>query len=152
MALLPKRKKDREERYPVLSLRDEMNRLFDDFFGGGLLRAPLGSEWLPALDVSETDTGIVVRAEVPGIAPEDIDISLTGDTLIIKGEKKQEEKKEEENYYRMERCYGSFQRVVTLPGSVDASKVTATHKNGVLTVTLEKKEESKAKVIDIKVQ
>ncbi len=152
MALLAKRKRDREERYPVLSLRDEVNRLFDDFFGGGLLRTPLESEWLPALDVSETDTSVVVSAEVPGIAPKDIDILLTGDTLTIKGEKKQEEKKEEENYYRMERSYGSFQRVITLPSSVDPSKVTATHKDGVLTVTLEKKEESKPKSIDIKVQ
>lgn len=154
MALLPKRKPDSDKGFPVLSLRDEVNRVFDEFFGGGFLRPWMSfqGEWMPALDVAETGGSVVVKAEVAGMDPKDIDISLAGDTLTIKGEKKQEEKKESENYYRMERRYGSFQRVVSLPTTVDPQKVTATYRNGILTITLEKTEESRPKAIDIKVE
>lgn len=151
MSLLPKRKSEKLERSPVSSLKDEVNRLFDDFFSGGFLTLPSRGEWSPALDVSETDTQIVVKAEVPGMEPKDIDVSITGDTLMIKGEKKEEAEKKEQNYYRMERRYGSFQRVLSLPASVDAAKVNASYKNGVLTIFLDKKEESKGRSIQIKV-
>jgi len=152
MSLLPKRKTDRTERYPVVSLRDEVNRLFDDFFSGGFFGMPIRGEWMPALDVSETAAQVIVKAEVPGIDAKDIDVSVTGNILTIKGEKKEETSKEEQNYYRMERRYGSFQRVLTLPAAIDASKVAAGYKNGILTITLDKKEESKGRTIQVKVE
>ncbi len=150
MALLPKKREDGES--PVLSLRDEVNRVFDDFFGRGWLTWPFEGAWSPALDVSETETAVQVRVEVPGISPEDIDISLSGDTLTVKGQKKEEEKKEGENYTRVERRYGSFQRIVTLPAPVDPAKVKATCKEGVLTIMLEKQEKAQPKGIEIKVE
>ena len=152
MSLLPKRKNDRTDRSPVLSLKDEVNRLFDEFFSGGFFTLPSKGEWLPALDVSETNTQVVVRAEVPGIDPKDIDVSITGDILTIKGEKREETAKEEQNYHRIERRYGSFQRVLTLPATVEASKVNASYKNGILTIFLDKKEESQGRNIQIKVE
>ena len=152
MSLLPKRRTDKPDRPPVLSLRDEVNRLFDDFFSGGLLSPPARGEWMPALDVSETNTQVVVKAEVPGIDPKDIDVSITGDMLVIKGEKKEETSKEDRNYQRMERRYGYFERAVTLPASVDASKVVANYKNGILSITVDKKEESKGRNVQIKVE
>jgi len=151
MALMPKKKTDGSERLPALSFREEMNRLFDDFFSGGLLTFPARGEWAPALDVSETDTKVTVKAEVPGMDPKDIDVSVTGDTLTIRGEKKKESETKDQNYYRMERRYGSFQRVVALPAAVDPSKVTAEYKNGVLAVTMDKKEHTKSRNIQIKV-
>jgi HSP20 family protein len=152
MSLLPKRKSEVSDRPGMLSLRDEVNRVFDEFFGHGWLAWPFEREWAPALDVCETDSSIQVKAEVPGIAPEDIEISLTGDTLTIKGQKREQEKKEGENYYRMERRYGSFHRAVRLPAPVDPAKVSATYKDGVLNVSLEKAEQSKAKSIKIEVE
>jgi len=152
MSLLPKKKSDRTDSYPVLSLRDEVNRLFDDFFSGNWLGVPARGQWAPALDVSETDSQVIVKAEVPGMEAKDIDVSITGDVLTIKGEKKEETKKEEQNYHLMERRYGSFQRGISLPTSVDSSKVTASYGNGVLTITMEKKEHSKARNIRVKVE
>jgi len=128
-----------------------MNRLFDDFFGGWPAAGYEG-RWALAIDVSETQDAVKVRAEIPGMNSEDIDISLTGDTLTIKGEKKEEETKQEENFTRIERSYGAFQRVVALPSPVDPQHVDAGYKNGILTVNLEKKEESKPRSIDIKVE
>ena len=151
MGLLPKKKTETPERLPVLSLRDEVNRLFDDFFTGGFLTTPAKTQWVPALDVSETDTQVIVKAEVPGMDAKDIDVSLTGDTLTIKGEKKEESSTQEQNYYRMERRYGSFQRVLSLPASVDPAKVTAEYKNGVLSIKMERKEHAKARNIQVKV-
>jgi len=150
MALLPRRREERE--YPVLSLRDEVNRVFDEFFGRGWLAPTFEEGWIPAINVSETRDAVEVTAEVPGIDPKDIDIALTGDTLTIKGEKREEEKTEEKNFTRVERRYGGFRRVVSLPSSVDPAKVKATCKDGVLRISLEKKEETKAKPVEIKVE
>lgn len=150
MSLLPK-KLNQGDRIPALSLRDEVNRLFDDFFGGLMLQSSKG-DWAPAIDVSETDAQVVVKAELPGMDPKDIDIALLGDSLTIKGEKREEKSERDENYYRMERRYGSFQRSINLPASVDSRKVTAAYKNGVLTITLDKREESKARSIKVKVE
>ena len=153
MSPLPKRKNDGSETGTALTLRDEVNKLFDEFFGGGMWpAAPWPGEWVPALDVSETDKEILVKAEVPGMEPKDIDISLVGDRLSVKGEKKEEKKEQGEDFYRMERRYGAFHRVVTLPATVDPSKVNASYKNGVLTIKLEKKEVAKPKSIEIKVE
>lgn len=135
----------------VSRLRNEMDRLWDEYFGPGrrALR-PLEEAWLPAVDVSETGDKITVKAEIPGMEAKDIDISMVGDTLTIKGEKKAEREEKEENYHLVERSYGSFCRSMKLPAVVDADKVEATYKNGVLTVVLPKKEEVKPKAIEIK--
>src|SRR3990167_681229 len=97
------------------SLQREMDRLFEDFFRrGGLMR--------PSVDVVETDDTVVVKAELPGMEPKDVDISVSGDKLTIKGERKAEKEEKGKTFYRMERCYGSFCRTVELPVSVEADK------------------------------
>ena len=135
----------------VTRLRREMDRLWDEYFGPGR-RAfqPMEETWMPAIDVSETGEKITVKAEIPGMEANDIDISIVGDTLTIKGEKKTEREEKEENYHTVERSYGSFSRSMKLPAAVDADKVEASYKNGVLTVVCPKKEEVKPKAIEIK--
>ena len=134
------------------SIQEEMNRMFDRFFrGGDLSEIGTAGMWLPPIDLSETPDKITVKAEIPGMDPKEIDISIQGDTLIIKGEKKEEKEEKGKNYYRMERRYGSFSRSVDLPTSVDTNKVTAECKNGVLEITMQKKEEVKPKQISVKV-
>ncbi len=134
-------------------MRREMDRIWDSFFERRPARVEeAAAEWLPMLDVSETKNDYVVKAELPGIDPKDIDISLMDDVLTIKGEKKQEKEEKEENYHVIERCYGSFSRSVRLPGQVQSDKINATFKNGVLKVTLPKTEEAKKKEIKIKVE
>jgi HSP20 family protein len=135
----------------VSRLRNEMDRLWDDYFGPGRRALqPMEEAWLPAVDVSETGDKITVKAEIPGMEAKDIEISMVGDTLTIKGEKKVEREEKEENYHMVERSYGSFSRAMKLPAMVDSDKVEATYKNGVLTVVLPKKEEVKPKAIEIK--
>ncbi len=106
----------------------------------------------PRVDVYEDDESVVVNADLPGIKKEDIDLSITGDTLTLKGEKKQEEEIKEEDYHRIERAYGTFQRTITLPAPVNADKVEASYTDGVLEVKMPKKEEVKPKKIDVKVK
>jgi HSP20 family protein len=134
-------------------VRREMDRLWDTFFEE---RPRKGGEevgaWLPPLEVAETKNDIVVRIEIPGIDPKDIDISLTNDLLTIKGEKKNEEEETGENYHLTERSYGSFSRSIRLPGEVQSDKISASYKNGILKVTLPKSEEAKKKEIKIKVE
>jgi HSP20 family protein len=135
----------------VSRLRREMDRLWDDFFGPGrkALR-PMEMEWAPAVDVSETADQVVIKAEIPGMEAKDIDISLAGDVLTIKGEKKSEREEKKENYHLVERSYGSFSRSLKLPAAVDMDKVEASYKQGVLTISCPKKEEVKPKAIEIK--
>jgi HSP20 family protein len=106
----------------------------------------------PAVDVFEEKDDIVVKAEIPGMDKDNIQVNLTDHTLTIKGEKKKEEEVKEENYYRSERSYGSFFRTLELPKDVHADKVKATFKNGVLEVRMPKTEEAKAKEIKVKVE
>jgi len=149
MRLMPSRRRDREG--ALLALQREINRLFEDFFGQEIF--PAAAEgWIPALDVRETSDAIVVKADLPGVEPSGIDVSLTGDVLTIKGEKKEEKEEKEADYHRVERRFGSFSRSVRLPASVDAERVSAEYKNGVLTVTLPKKEEEKGKPVRIEVK
>ena len=111
-------------------MRKEMDRLWDSFFEGGLRRrAEGGREWLPSLDVSETKNELVVKAEVPGMDPKDIDISLSDGMLTIKGEKKQEKEEKEADYHLVERSYGAFTRSVQLPKEVQSEKINASYKN-----------------------
>jgi HSP20 family protein len=134
----------REWDHPLASFQREMNRLFDNFFGGFSL-APweplergVTSSFTPRVDVSETDKEIKISAELPGMEEKDIDVSLTHDTLTIKGEKKAEAEEKGKDYYRIERSYGSFTRSLPLPVEVDTNKVEATFKKGVLEITLPK--------------
>ncbi len=134
-------------------MRREMDRLWDSFFEGGLRRkAEEGREWLPSLDVAETKNELVVKCEVPGMDPKDIDISLSDGMLTIKGEKKQEREEKEADYHLVERSYGSFSRSVQLPKEVQSDKINASYKNGILKITLPKSEEAKKKEVKIKVE
>jgi HSP20 family protein len=130
-------------------MQQEMNRFFDEFFGERRTELIEGN-WLPAVDVSETDSEMVVRAEFPGMTQDDIELNLQDNVLTLKGEKKQEKKEEKENYHRIERCYGSFTRSFTLPAGVKYDDVKATFKDGVLEIVLPKSEEAKPKKISIK--
>jgi len=148
MALIPYRGR-RMPATTLSSLRDEMNDLFNRFWSTA--SEPFGlAEWSPALDVSETDDAVLVHAEIPGIDPKDLDISVVGDTLTVRGEKTDETEQSGRNYHRVERRYGSFTRSLALPAAVDADHVTATAKQGVLEIRLPKKEEAKAKRIEVK--
>ena len=108
----------------------------------------LGS-WSPAVDIFEKGDDLVIRAEVPGVEKNDIDVRIEDGTLVLRGERKREEEITDDNAYRLERSYGSFVRSFRLPKTVDASRIGATHSNGVLEITLPKAEESKPKRIEI---
>jgi HSP20 family protein len=129
-------------------MRREMDRFWDSFFDIGVTRPGAEGDWFPSLDVAETKNDIVVKAEIPGLDPKDLDISLSDGLLTIKGEKKQEK---EENYHFIERSYGAFSRSIRLPREVQSDKISASYKNGVLKVTLPKSEEAKKKEVKIKV-
>jgi len=152
MAVLPSRRRDLER--PWLALHRQMNRLFEDFFGRDFLAEPFRglTGWSPAIDLAETDEAIVVKAELPGLEPKDVDLELTGDVLTIRGEKKEEKEEKARSYHRVERSYGSFERAIQLPAAVKPDEVEANFKNGVLTVTLPKVEESKTRSVKIKVE
>jgi len=109
-------------------------------------------DWLPAIDLTETSKEVVVNCEVPGMNPKDFDISLTGNLLTIKGEKKQEKEEKKEDYHLIERSYGSFTRTVQLPGEVMSKKISASYEKGVLRIVLPKSEQGQKKGLKIKVQ
>ena len=134
-------------------IRREMDRLWDSFLEGRpMRRAGDGGEWLPSIDVSETKSDLVIKAELPGMDPKDIDISMNNGFLTIKGEKKQEKEEKEADYHLVERSYGSFTRLVQLPQEVQRDKISASCKNGILKITLPKSEEAKKKEVKIKVE
>lgn len=159
MNLIPWRNKQREgdgnELSPFVALRSEMDRLFDSF-----LRRPFdldwpafGSEtWAPALDVAENDKEMTVRAELPGIDPKELDVTVANNQLILSGEKKESSEKKEKGYYHSETRYGSFRRVVPLPDGVDTEHVDAQFSNGVLTLTMPKSEAAVGKKIEVQVK
>ncbi len=107
--------------------------------------------WAPAVDIYEDGDNLVLKAELPGINPDDVEIRVEDNTLYLKGERKFEKDVKEQNYHRVERSYGTFTRSFSLPNSVDADKVAANYKDGVLTLTMPKKEEAKPKTIKINV-
>ena len=127
----------------------EVDRLLSDIFSRDTFR--LGGEWAPVVDMSETKDEMIVRAEVPGMAKEDITVTLQDNVLTLRGEKKEEKRELDATFHRIERSYGSFVRSFTLPTLVQVEKVVATYKDGVLTVTLPKAEEVKPKEISISV-
>ena len=133
-------------------LRREMDRLIEDFFAPQAWwgRRLWEGEWTPAVDVAETPEQIMVKAELPGIDPKEINISMTRDILTIKGEKKSEREEKKENYLLVERSCGSFSRSLALPTAVNADKIEAKFEKGVLTITCPKREVVKPKDIKIK--
>jgi HSP20 family protein len=132
------------------SVKSEMDRLFDRLAATKWDEFPTLGEWCPSMDISETKDSLVVKLEVPGMDQKDIRISLQENLLTITGEKTQEKDEKEERYHRVERSYGAFTRGVRLPVGVDGSKVMATFKNGLLTVTLPKTPAAKGTTIPIK--
>lgn len=147
----------RENDQPRALMRD-FDRWFDTFFERPWSLMPwrlFDEEWetfTPRVDVKETDKKVIVTAELPGLDEKDIEISVSGDALILRGEKRQEEEEKSEDYYRMERRYGSFQRVIPLPCEVQVDKAEANYRKGVLTIELPKTPEAQSarKIIPIK--
>lgn len=139
----------------LVGLQERMNRMFDESFRGlGHARSDdwaLGGTWAPAVDIYEKDGNIVLKAELPGIDPKDVDVRLENNTLTLSGERKVSDEVKQENYHRVERSYGAFTRSFTLPSVVDQEKIKADYKDGVLKVTLPKREEAKPKQISVSV-
>jgi len=135
----------------LMTLRNEMDRLFDRIWDGDSTKVSAQGDWLPALDLRETKEGFFATVDVPGIEPRDIHVTLREGLLIIRGERKNEIEEKEETFYRSERQYGVFSRAVRLPSAVDGSKVVASFKNGVLTVMVPKSAEAKDRDIPVHV-
>lgn len=134
---------------PVAS--DDLDRAFDRVMRGWVNSSVFSDlDWSPSVDVAETNEEIVVKAEVPGVSKDDIDLTVESNRLIISGEKRQEEEEEGKNYYRTERSYGSFRRIFSLPAQADTDNVQASYDDGVLTVRIPKTEVARGKKIDIK--
>ncbi|MBS0526943.1 MAG: Hsp20/alpha crystallin family protein [Proteobacteria bacterium] len=123
---------------PLVNFRREVNRMFDDFFEGAGWSGPGHTGMMPAVDVHEDEKELVVTAELPGVNEKDIEVSLAGDVLTIKGEKKAEREHKNGESWRMERHYGSFERAIELPFDVKDSQVDAKFTNGVLSVRIPK--------------
>ena len=134
----------------MASLREEINRLFDTPLASLNRNFEFFDAWSPALDVSEDKDNLIVTVELPGMQKEDIDVSLHDGTLTLSGERKSEKREGEFETSRSERFFGRFQRSFPLPKRVEFTKVQATYKDGILTVTLPKTEESKPKQIEVK--
>jgi HSP20 family protein len=158
MNLIPWRSKQREgvvAESPLAALRNEMDRIFDSY-----IREPFGSiEWpgflggergWPAVDVSESEKEITIRAELPGVDPNELDVSVTNNQVVIGGEKKETQETKEKGYYHSEARYGSFRRVIPLPEGADSEKVDAQYAHGVLTLKIAKIPAVAAKRIEIK--
>ena len=137
----------------LLGMQEDINRLFDATLG----RRPLErvsmfeGEWAPAIDVLEDESRVVVKAELPGMTRQEIEVSILGDTLTIKGEKRRESPEQGDRYHRLERVYGTFHRSISLPSSVVSGKASASFKNGMLEIEIPKKEEAKPRQIRIDV-
>ena len=133
-------------------LQDRLNRAFSDAYGRsdeGLLSS---GSWLPPVDIYQTsEHELVLKAELPGMAREDVEVSVENGTLVLKGQKTFDTEVKEEHYRRVERSYGQFYRSFTLPNTVDTSKVAADYKNGILTVKLPFREEAKPRTINVEV-
>ncbi len=136
----------------VWDLRNEMDRVMDTFFGGHPTKAAVTGVWQPAVDIYEEKDHYTVKAELPGVKSGDIKVSLTDNTLTLSGERKTEHEEKHEGYHRFERSYGKFSRSFRLPSEVNADKVKAKHKDGVLEVEIPKSEKAKAKKIEINVE
>jgi HSP20 family protein len=124
----------------VDSLQSEVNRVFDAFFGNGTSRT---RRWVPPMDLVETDSDLVLRADLPGLTRDDVEIEIKDGTLTVSGERKSQHEEESEGYYRVERAFGRFSRSLTLPEGIDAESVVAEFADGVLEVRIPKPAERK---------
>jgi HSP20 family protein len=139
----------------LVTVQDRMNRIFEEAFRG----APRGTEeewalggaWAPAVDIYEHEGNLVLKAELPGIDPKDVDVQVENNVLTLRGERKFDSEVKREEYHRVERAYGTFSRSFTLPNVIDTGKIKAEFKEGVLRVTLPQREEAKPKQISIAV-
>jgi HSP20 family protein len=143
----------------LAQLQDRINRAFSDTYGRG--SAPARNDeglmttgtWAPPVDIYQSaDQELVLKAELPDVSPEDIELTINNDTLTIRGEKRFSNEVAEDQFHRIERRYGTFSRSFSLPASVDATKIAAEHKNGVLTVRLPPREEAKPRQIKVDVR
>lgn len=163
---MAKEKKEVEPYRPskALSVFEHMDRLFEDFLGRRFgspwwpsirwpeIRWPEGMEVSPSVDVFEEKDEIIIKAELPGMVKDDVNVNITEDTITISGEKKKEEKVEKKDYYRLERSYGSFSRSFHLPDDVQTEKIKATFRDGVLEIRVPKTEEAKKKEVKVKIE
>jgi len=133
----------------MTSLQDQVNRLFEDSFRGRSGEASL-TAWAPAVDIFETENELVLKADLPDVQEKDIDIRMENNTLTIRGERRFEQEVKEDNYLRVERAYGTFTRSFSLPSTVNAEAIQAEYSNGVLTVRMPKREESKPRQIKVR--
>lgn len=134
----------------MMTLREAMDRLFDDSFTRPLSIRDGWSMATPAIDMYQTDNDVVVKASIPGIKAEEVQINVTGDILTLKGEVQQEEERKDRAWHIREQRFGSFERSVVLPTDVKSDKAEAVFENGILTITLPKADEVKPKTINIK--
>ena len=143
----------------LVSLQERMNRLFDDSLrtrGTAPQRSDdedwaLGGSWAPSVDIYEKENAIVLKAEIPGVDPKDVDIRVENNTLTLRGERKLDQEVKRDDYHRVERAYGQFSRSFTLPSTVDTEKIKAEYKDGVLKLALPKRDEAKPKQIQVDV-
>jgi HSP20 family protein len=134
------------------SFKEEMDKVFEDFFSTAGFPSLKEEGWMPAIDIHETKSDIIVTMDVPAINPKDISIAVIEDKLTVKGERKREKEIKEEDYYRTERVYGSFQRIVSLPTAVVGAKAKATYKDGVLKIAIPRSQKATPKEIKITVK
>ncbi|OQB09711.1 MAG: Spore protein SP21 [Candidatus Omnitrophica bacterium ADurb.Bin205] len=156
MALIPWRpREDWWDPFTDLErIQKEMNRMFNLSLAheGNREIGILDGAWSPAVDIYDSKDNVMVKADIPGLTKDDIEVTVQGDTLFIKGEKKQEKEVKEKDYIRTERFYGNFQRAIRLPAEVQSDKVEATYKNGVLELVLPKSEKAKPKQIKLDIK
>lgn len=131
------------------SLQGDMNRLFDRFFEGRPANGSVGRRWIPAMDLVESEDSLVLRADLPGMTEDDVDIEIKDGVLTVSGERKAEHEEKGEGFHRVERAFGSFSRSLSLPEGVDPSKVDANFAEGVLEVRVPKPEETKPTRVQI---
>ncbi len=135
----------------LTTLQDQVNRLFEDNFTRERSAHADLATWAPPVDIYETENELVVKADLPGLQEKDIDVRVANNTLTIRGERKSEKDVNEDNYFRVERAFGPFTRSFSLPNTVSPESIRADYHNGVLTLHLAKREESKPKQIKIRV-
>jgi HSP20 family protein len=136
----------------LMATQRDFDRLFREAFSPVFGEGELSTRtWAPPVDIYENGDNLVLKAELPGVDPKDVEIRVEDSTLYLKGERKFEKEVKEENYHRVERSYGTFTRSFSLPNSIDSDKVHADYKDGILTLTMPKKEEAKPKTIKINV-
>jgi HSP20 family protein len=137
-----------------VTIQDRMNRIFEDAFRGQGRSGEedwLGGSWAPPVDIYEHDGNLVLKAELPGIDPKDVDVRVENNVLTLRGERKFDSEVKRENCHRVERAYGTFSRSFTLPNVVDTQNIKAEFKDGVLRVTMPKREEAKPKQIQVQI-